>query len=135
MARLVGTQAGFELRVLFRNGEQLLLTIFIPVGLLLGLTLSTALPLTTAAGASRIDTALAGVLAVAVLSSAFTSLAIGVGFDRRSGALLLLATTPLSRTSILAAKHWPLWRRWRSRPWSSVSPRHSSGGDQNHPIC
>jgi len=104
MARLVGTQAGFELRVLFRNGEQLLLTIFIPVGLLLGLTLSTALPLTTAAGASRIDTALAGVLAVAVLSSAFTSLAIGVGFDRRSGALLLLATTPLSRTSILAAK-------------------------------
>ncbi|MEK9736352.1 MAG: ABC transporter permease [Candidatus Nanopelagicales bacterium] len=102
--RLVLLQSGFDLRLLLRNGEQFLLTILIPVGLLVGLTLATAVPLTIAPGASRVDTALAGVLAVAVLSSAFTSLAIGLGFDRRSGALLLLATTPLSRTSILAAR-------------------------------
>ncbi|MEK9664295.1 MAG: heme exporter protein CcmB, partial [Candidatus Nanopelagicales bacterium] len=102
--RLVLLQSGFDLRLLLRNGEQFLLTILIPVGLLVGLTLATAVPLTIAPGASRVDTALAGVLAVAVLSSAFTSLAIGIGFDRRSGALLLLATTPLSRTSILAAR-------------------------------
>lgn len=102
--RLVLLQAGFDLRLLLRNGEQFLLTILIPLGLLVGLTLATAVPLSTAPGATRVDTALAGVLAVAVLSSAFTSLAIGVGFDRRSGALLLLATTPLSRTSILAAR-------------------------------
>ena len=102
--RLVILQAGFDLRLLLRNGEQFLLTIVIPVGLLVGLTLATAVPLSVAPGATRVDTALAGVLAVAVLSSAFTSLAIGIGFDRRSGALLLLATTPLSRTSILAAR-------------------------------
>lgn len=103
-ARLILIQAGFDLRLLLRNGEQFLLTILIPVGLLLGLTLATAVPLSVAPGASRVDTALAGVLAVAVLSSSFASLSIGVGFDRRSGALLLLATTPLSRTSILMAR-------------------------------
>jgi len=102
--RLILAQAAFDQRLLLRNGEQFLLTILIPTGLLIGLTLVTALPLSVAPGASRVEMALAGVLAVAVLSSAFASLAIGVGFDRRSGALLLLATTPLSRTSILIAR-------------------------------
>lgn len=103
-AHLVIIQAGSDIRLLLRNGEQLLLTILIPLGLLIGLTLATSLPLAVAPGATRIETALAGVLAVAALSSAFTSLAIGIGFDRRSGALLMLATTPLTRTSILAAR-------------------------------
>ena len=102
--RLILAQAAFDQRLLLRNGEQFLLTILIPTGLLIGLTLVTALPLSVAPGASRVEMALAGVLAVAVLSSAFASLAIGVGFDRRSGALLLLATTTLSRTSILIAR-------------------------------
>ena len=102
--RLILAQAAFDQRLLLRNGEQFLLTILIPTGLLIGLTLVTALPLSVAPGASRVEMALAGVLAVAVLSSAFASLAIGVGFERRSGALLLLATTPLSRTSILIAR-------------------------------
>jgi len=55
-------------------------------------------------GAERTPEALGGVLAVAVISSAFTSLAIAVGFDRRSGALVMLATTPLSRMGILGAR-------------------------------
>lgn len=101
---LVLTQARFDLRLVLRNGEQLLLTLLIPLALLLALSLSTFISLDVPPGSSRVDTALAGVLAVAVLSSAFTSLAISVGFDRRSGALLMLATTPLSRTSILAAR-------------------------------
>jgi ABC-2 type transport system permease protein len=45
-----------------------------------------------------------GVVAVAIIASAFASLAISVGFDRRSGALLMLATTPLSRKGILGAR-------------------------------
>lgn len=97
-------QAGFELRLLLRNGEQLLLTLIIPVALLLGVTLVPALPLDAPAGAARVPEALGGVLAVAIIASAFTSLAISVGFDRRSGALVMLATTPLSRTAILGAR-------------------------------
>jgi len=103
-ASLVLTQTRFDLRITLRNGEQLLLTVLIPLALLLALSLSTFVTLDVPAGTRRIDVALAGVLAVAVVSSAFTSLAISVGFDRRSGALLLLATTPLSRTSILASR-------------------------------
>ena len=97
-------QAVFELRLLLRNGEQLLLTIVIPVALLLAVTYVQAVPLDAPAGAARLPLALGGVLAVAVIASAFTSLAISVGFDRRSGALVMLATTPLSRLSILGAR-------------------------------
>jgi len=98
------TQAAFELRLLMRNGEQLLLTLIIPVALLLGVTLVPAIPLSLPPGAERVPEALGGVLAVAIIASAFTSLAISVGFDRRSGALLMLATTPLSRNGILGAR-------------------------------
>ena len=98
------SQAGFELRLLLRNGEQLLLTVVIPVALLLAVTYVQAVPLPGPAGTDRLPEALGGVLAVAIIASAFTSLAISVGFDRRSGALLMLATTPLSRASILGAR-------------------------------
>ena len=97
-------QAGFELRLLLRNGEQLLLTLVIPVALLVGATLVPAVPLDAPAGSARVPEALGGVLAVAIIASAFTSLAISVGFDRRSGALVMLATTPLSRQAILGAR-------------------------------
>lgn len=102
MIDLVRRQATFDLRLLLRNGEQLLLTLIIPLVLLLILTLTPIVSVPTTG--ARINTALAGVLAVAVLSSAFTSLAISVGFDRRSGSFLMLATTPLSRASILCAR-------------------------------
>ena len=104
MMGLAARQAAFDLRLLLRNGEQILLTLLIPVALLLLLAVAPVVSLDVPDGSSRIEAALAGVLAVAVLSSAFTSLAIGIGFDRRSGCLLMLATTPLSRTTILLAR-------------------------------
>lgn len=102
MTGLIVAQARFDVRLLMRNGEQLLLTLVIPVVLLLVLAWAPLLSLPS--GATRIEAALAGVIAVAIVSSAFTSLAISIGFDRRSGALLMLATTPLSRTQILVAR-------------------------------
>ena len=45
-----------------------------------------------------------GVLALAVISTAFTGLAIGTGFERRYGALKRLGSTPLPRGALLAAK-------------------------------
>ena len=44
------------------------------------------------------------VLALAVWSSAFTSVAIATGFERRYGVLERLAATPLGRTGLLAGK-------------------------------
>ena len=100
-------QAGYDTRLTMANGEQVLLTLVIPVALLLGLVWVPAIDLsggTAPADTSRVALALPGVLAVAVLSSAFASLAIATGFDRRSGALLLLATSPLSRAELVWAR-------------------------------
>ncbi|MGZ0146206.1 ABC transporter permease [Kribbella sp. WER1] len=93
-----------EFKLLVRNGEQLLLALVIPLGvlLLLGATgLGDRLPL----GSGRpIDEAVPRVLALAVLSSSFTSLAIATGFERRYGVIKRLGASPLSRTGLLAGK-------------------------------
>lgn len=97
-----GAHGRWETRLLLRNGEQLLLTFAIPIGLLLALSLTSMFATTT--GDQRVPSALATVLTVSVISSAFTSLAIATGFERRSGALRFLSTTPLTRTELLGGK-------------------------------
>ncbi|HEY7147733.1 MAG TPA: ABC transporter permease [Streptosporangiaceae bacterium] len=98
---MVGAQAGLELRILVRNGEQLLLTLIIPVLLLTAFSLER---LVSYGAVRRIDFLVPGILALAVLSTAFTSQAIATGFERRYGVLKRLGATPLSRRGLLAAK-------------------------------
>ena len=102
MTQRTVAHARWETRLLLRNGEQLLLTFAIPIGLLLALSLTTMFAIST--GDERVPSALATVLAVSVISSAFASLAIATGFERRSGALRFLGTTPLSRGELLGGK-------------------------------
>lgn len=97
---MLAAQTGMELKLLLRNGEQLLLTMFIPITLLVGLCL---LPIGDL-GASRVDTVVPAVMMVAVMSTAFTGQAIAVGFDRRYGALKRLGATPLPKWGIIAGK-------------------------------
>jgi ABC-2 type transport system permease protein len=97
----VRSQALFDARVLLRNGEQLLLTIVLPAMLLAGLTLASVPDL---GPGRRIDVVAPGVLALAVLSTAFTGQAISTAFDRRYGVLKLLGTTPLGRSGLLAGR-------------------------------
>lgn len=99
--RRVLAHAGFETRAVLRNGEQLLLTVVLPVLLLVGVTRTDVIALGTD---ERIAVAAPGALALAVLSTAFTSQAIATGFDRRWGVLRLLATTPLGPDGLLAGK-------------------------------
>lgn len=101
-ARRAWAHARWEMRLLLRNGEQVLLTLIIPVGIMLGLTLTDLFAQSD--GADRTARALATVLAVSVISAAFTSLAIATAFERRSGALRFLGTTPLTRTELLTGK-------------------------------
>ncbi|WP_421733424.1 ABC transporter permease [Cellulomonas sp.] len=96
-------QTAFEARAILRNGEQLLVTIIVPVLVLVGLSRVTAIELDTG-GASRIDFLTPGILALAVMTSSFTSQAIASSFDRRNGVLRLLSTTPLGRGGLLAGK-------------------------------
>lgn len=95
------TQAGADLRATLSNGEQVLLTLIIPLVLLVALSL---LDLSFGSDVPGVDQAVPGIMALAVLSTAFTSLAIATGFDRRSGALRLLGTTPLTRSDLVIAR-------------------------------
>lgn len=99
--RRVFAQAAFETRAVLRNGEQLLLTLVLPVLALVVLSRTDVVRLDAA---DRIGVVAPGALALAVVSTAFTSQAIATGFDRRSGVLRLLATTPLGRSGLLAGK-------------------------------
>jgi ABC-2 type transport system permease protein len=98
---MIAAQTGLELRTLVRNGEQVLLTLIIPV-LLLVVFSSEAL--ISVGRGSRIGFIGPGILALAVLSTSFTSLAIGTAFERRYGVLKRLGATPLSRSGLIAAK-------------------------------
>src|SRR6202000_2007904 len=56
------------------------------------------------AGMSRIDFLTPGIIALAVMSTAFTSQAIATGFERRYGVPKRLGAPPLSRPGLIAAK-------------------------------
>jgi ABC-2 type transport system permease protein len=102
LRRMVAAQAALETRTLLRNGEQLLLTLIIPLLLLAAFGLE---PLVNFGGAmSRIDFLTPGIIALAVMSTAFTSQAIATGFERRYGVLKRLGATPLSRPGLISAK-------------------------------
>ena len=97
---MLAAQFALELKLLLRNGEQLLLTMFIPITLLVGLTL---LPLGSF-GDNRAATFVPVIMALAVISTAFTGQAIAVAFDRRYGALKRLGATALPVWGIIAGK-------------------------------
>jgi ABC-2 type transport system permease protein len=102
VGRMIAAQARLETRTLLRNGEQLLLTLIIPLLLLAAFSLE---PLVNfGPGLSRVDFLTPGVIALAVMSTAFTSQAIATGFERRYGVLKRLGATPLSRGGLIAAK-------------------------------
>ncbi|HZX98656.1 MAG TPA: ABC transporter permease [Dermatophilaceae bacterium] len=94
-------QTRFETGTLLRNGEQLLVAIVLPAMALVGLALSHSPSL---GPGRRIDLAVPGVLALAVISTAFTGQAISTAFDRRYGVLRLLGVSPLGRNGLLVAK-------------------------------
>ena len=102
-AAQVRAQALMETRLLLRNGEQVLLAVVIPVIALVGGVLAARqLPLDF--DRATVDVLTPGVLALAVLSTSFTSLAIATGFERRYGLIKRLGASPLSRTGLLAGK-------------------------------
>jgi ABC-2 type transport system permease protein len=90
-----------ELRRVAGNGEQLLLTLGIPVLLLVFFSLVDVLPTDTK---EPIDFLAPGILALATMSTAMVSLGIGTGFERTYHVLKRLGTTPLGRPRLIAAK-------------------------------
>lgn len=98
--KLFVAQLRSELQLVMRNGEQLLLTLGIPVILLFFFGTIDLLPIE----GERIDFVAPGVLALAVMSTAMVSLGIATGFERTYLVLKRLGATPLGRTRLIAAK-------------------------------
>jgi ABC-2 type transport system permease protein len=84
-----------------RRGENMIVTLAIPLGILVFFakvdTIATDFD-------DPVDFLVPGVLSLAVMATAMVSLGIATGFERRYGVLKRLGSTPLSRGGLLAAK-------------------------------
>jgi ABC-2 type transport system permease protein len=98
--QMLRAQTAMELKLLLRNGEQVGLTLVIP--LLLEFFFN--LPMLYSLDGRRIDFVVPSVLALAVMSASFTGLAIGTGFERKYAVLKRLGATALPRQVLLLGK-------------------------------
>ncbi|KAB8168796.1 ABC transporter permease subunit [Streptomyces sp. 3MP-14] len=101
LPRMIAAQTALEARMLLRHGEQLLLTMIIPALLL---ALFSSVDVIDTGPGERVDFLAPGVLALAVLSTAFTGQAIATGYERRYGVLKRLGVSPLPRWALLVGK-------------------------------
>jgi len=104
-SRQVLAQASMEARLMLRNGEQLLLAVVVPVLILVGgVTAGEHLDLKLDDPRPLVDIFTPGVIALAVMSTSFTSLAIATGFERRYGVIKRLGSSPLPKSGLLLGK-------------------------------
>jgi ABC-2 type transport system permease protein len=96
-------QTRTELMLSLRNGEQLLVSIAIPLLLLVFFSTVEVLPLPDDVD-KAVNFLTPGILALAVMSSAMVGLGIGTGFERQYKVLKRLGATPLGRNRWVGAK-------------------------------
>jgi len=94
-------QARAETMLQLRRGENLIVTLAIPLGILVFFAKVDAI---STDFAHPVDFLVPGVLSLAVMAAAMVSLGIATGFERRYGVLKRLGSTPLSRGGLLVAK-------------------------------
>ncbi len=100
LGRMLFVHARTEATLTLRNGEQILLTVIIPLALLVALSLMSVIPMPE----PRVGSATARIFALAIISSAFTGQAIALGFDRRYGVLKRLSASALPRWLLVAGR-------------------------------
>lgn len=101
--KAVAAQTRLELTLTLRQGEGLLVSFAIPIGILV-FFVKVGGESFVPKGETAVDFLVPGILALAVMSSAMVSLGIATGFERRYGVLKRLGSTPLSRLGLLVAK-------------------------------
>lgn len=101
LPKIIRAQTAMELRLRLRHGESLLLTMIIPVALLLFFGSVDVVGTPTK---DPIDFVLPGIIAVAIMSTAFTGQAIATAYERAYGVLKRLGATALPRWGLLTAK-------------------------------
>lgn len=99
--RAIAALAALELRLTARRGENVLVTLVIPVAVLLFFAGTSLVPGTRE---EVVGYLLPGSIALAIIASGLVSLGIATGYERSYGVLKRLGGAPLPRWGLLAAK-------------------------------
>ena len=94
-------QTGMELRLTARRGENVLVTIIIPVVVLLFFA---SVGVFRTGSGRPVDFLVPGTLALAVIATSLVNLGIATAYERSYGVLKRLGGSPLTRTGLLIAK-------------------------------
>jgi ABC-2 type transport system permease protein len=95
-------QTRIELAMTLRQGERVLVTLFIPILLLIFFSALKIIPIS--ANESATDFLLPGVLALAIMAAGMVSLGIATAYERHYGVLKRLGSSPLPRSALILAK-------------------------------
>src|SRR5579883_1777195 len=101
IGRAVFSQARMELALTMRRGENVLVTIVVPLVLLVFFGSLGLIPSTSA---GPMDFLVPGVLALAIISTGMVNLGIATAYERYYGVLKRLGGSPLPRWGLLVAK-------------------------------
>ncbi|MFI5930868.1 ABC transporter permease [Actinoplanes sp. NPDC051494] len=101
MRAILKSQIRMELVLTARRGEAVVLAMGVPLLVLLGAGLTRA---TNVPSDDRLGYVVPGVLALTVMSTAFTGQAITTGYERSYGVLKRLGASPLTRPGLLFSK-------------------------------
>src|SRR5579859_5980632 len=99
--RQILTQAQFELLLTMRRGENILVTLIVPVLLLVFFA---SLNLVPEVKGHAVNFLLPGILALAVMAAGMVNLGIATAYERYYGVLKRLGASPLSRSGLIIAK-------------------------------
>lgn len=100
-ARQVLTQTQFELLLTLRRGENILVTLIVPVLLLIFFA---SLNIVPAVHGRAVNFLLPGILALAIMAAGMVNLGIATAYERYYGVLKRLGSSPLSRSGLILAK-------------------------------
>ncbi len=101
LGRQILVQAQVELLLTLRRGENVLITLIVPVVLLIFFA---SLNIVPTPNGSAVDFLLPGILALAVMATGMVSLGIATAYERYYGVLKRLGGSPLPRSGLIIAK-------------------------------
>jgi ABC-2 type transport system permease protein len=99
--RQILIQTQFELLLTLRRGENILITLFVPVLLLIFFA---SLNIVPAVNGHAVNFLLPGILALAVMAAGMVNLGIATAYERYYGVLKRLGGSPLPRSGLITAK-------------------------------
>ncbi|GCF07942.1 ABC transporter permease [Dictyobacter arantiisoli] len=100
--RQILKQTQFELLLTSRRGENILVTLIIPIMLLIFFASLKVIP--APKGGSAATELLPGILAIAIIAAGMVNLGIATAYERHYGVLKRLGSSPLSRSGLISAK-------------------------------